>query len=221
MNESKTIQSDDLIDLSPLAEDRLVRIELAYARDDNLLFGERIYRNDAKLHAHVIIAKIIKEAAKTAQEAGYRMVLYDSFRSTDAQARMLQTQAVRDNPQWLEEPRLLSPPGAGAHPRGMAIDCSLETLDGELLDMGTPFDYLAADPSPAHNKAHRQHPDLSDEVLHNRALLDGFMLGAAELCEMQLFLLPQEWWDFRLPREIYEQYSPLSDNDVSAEKRCI
>ena len=52
---------------------------------------------------------------------------------------------VKDNLHWLEEPRLLSPPGAGGHLRGMAIDIGLEDAQGRLLDMGTVFDYLAED----------------------------------------------------------------------------
>ena len=221
MNDSKTIQSDDLIDLTPLSADGLVRIDLAYARDDNLLFGEQIYRADARMHAHKMLAGIVREAAERARDAGYRIILYDALRTTDAQAKMLETQAVRDNSHWLEEPRLLSPPGAGAHPRGMAIDCSLETLEGALMDMGTPFDYLATDPSPAQNKAHRAHPDLTDGIVENRALLDGFMIDASQSCGTDLLLLPQEWWDFRLFPEIYEQYAPLSDADLRPEMRCL
>ena len=39
------------------------------------------------------------------------------------QTAMGKTQIVKDNPDWLEEPnRMVSPPGNGAHPRGMAID---------------------------------------------------------------------------------------------------
>lgn len=195
-----------------------LRVECAYARDDNLLFGERIYRADAKLWLHADLAGIVLKAAEMAQKSGYRLILYDGLRTVEAQEKMLRTDQVKKNPQWLEEPRLLSPPGAGAHPRGMAIDLSLETAAGALLDMGTPFDFLAASPAPEHNQAHRLHPQPS-EIARNRALLDGFMRGASESLNIPLFFLPQEWWDYRLPTEIWQNYAPLHDRGLPPERR--
>ena len=196
------------------------RVEVAYARDDNLLFGERIYRADAQLWLHKDLAAVVVEASKLAAEKDFRIVLYDGLRTTSAQAKMLETRAVKDHPHWLEEPRLLSPPGAGAHPRGMAIDVSLESLGGELLDMGSAFDYLSDDPSPAGNIAHREHAH-GDAVRVNRALLDGLMMDAAAQAGVELLPLPQEWWDFRLPADVYGQYAPLADEDLpSAMQIC-
>jgi D-alanyl-D-alanine dipeptidase len=40
------------------------------------------------------------------------------------------------------------------------------------------------------------------------------MMDAAEQAGVELFPLPQEWWDFRLPAEIYGQYAPLADEDL-------
>jgi len=140
------------------------------------------------------------------------------LRTTTAQALMLETQTVKEHPHWLEEPRLLSPPGAGAHPRGMAIDVSLETFNGELLDMGSAFDHLSDDPSPAANIAHRDYAH-NESVLENRSLLDGFMMDAARAMGAELLALPQEWWDFRLPVEVYEKYVPLADEDLPMDMR--
>ncbi len=217
----KTIPAEDLLSLSAQALLFPLRIDLAYARGDNLLFGERIYRDGAQLWLHKDLAAVVLKASSLAAARKVRLVLFDGLRTTDAQERMLNTQAVRDNPQWLQEPRLLSPPGAGAHPRGMAIDCTLETLEGEALDMGTEFDFLSSDPSPARNPAHRQHPRLSDAARKNRALLDFCMMEAAKECGVELTGLPQEWWDFRLPAEIYGNYAPLSDEDLPPEIKML
>ncbi|MEZ5814658.1 MAG: M15 family metallopeptidase [Alphaproteobacteria bacterium] len=208
------INPADLVNMHSLHEEGLARIELAYARSDNLLFGERIYREDARLWVHKALAVIIEGAVRSLREQSLRLVLYDGLRTTDAQALMLKTRAVRSNPHWLEEPRLLSPPGAGAHPRGMAIDCSLETLDGELLDMGTPFDDL----SP---QAHRDAPDISDAARENRRILHSAMAEAAGKSSAELLPLPQEWWDFRLPPAVYERYAPLSDADLPPDMRMV
>lgn len=206
-------------DLEEIKENSSLRIELAYAQENNLLFGERIYRKEAKLWAHRDMAKIILQAAQIVYAQGYRLIVYDCLRTTDAQQKMLETQRVKDNPHWLEEPRLLSPPGAGAHPRAMAVDVSLETQDGTLVDMGTPFDFLAQNAAAEHNPAHRDHPNLSAQVRVNRRILEDAMLGAAKTLKFNLMVLPQEWWDFRFPSFIYNSYAPLSDKDLPQEMK--
>ncbi len=199
-----------------------LRVEVAYARADNLLFGETIYRPDAKLWLHRDLAEIVLEASKICMQLhGFKFVLYDGLRTTDAQEKMLHTQRVKDNPQWLEEPRLLSPPGMGGHPRGMAIDITLEDKNGQLLDMGTPFDFLAANPKPLHNLAHRQHPKTPKQAVFNRSYLAQSMLTAAEKFGRKILPLPEEWWDFRLPPDVFNEYAPLADADLPAEMRMV
>lgn len=217
MKTLQKISPQDLVQIEDQAD--ALRVEVAYARDDNLLFGERIYRYDAKLWLYKDLAQIVLRAAKIFQDQDLRLILYDGLRTSDAQERILKTQAVRDNPHWLEEPRLLSPPGAGAHPRGMAIDCSLESGDGQLLNMGTEFDFLAEDSSPETNPAHRNHPNLSKEVIANRKILDKGIVQAADEAGITLLALPQEWWDFRLPPEVYELYEAISDADLPHDMR--
>lgn len=218
MTALKIIRPDQLVNMHDHTDSN-IRIDLAYARDDNYLFGECIYKEDAQLFIYEALGDIVLDVAQSVKEQGYRLVLYDSLRTSDAQARMLETQNVKDNPQWLEEPRLLSPPGKGAHPRGMAVDCSLETMDGELLDMGTVFDFLAEDASAEVNAAHRAHPYLSDTVKANRKILDDAFDAAAHKLGIALFPLPQEWWDFRLPPAYTDRYAPLSDADLPPHMR--
>ncbi len=189
-------------------------IDLAYARNDNLLFGERIYKKSAQLWLYKDLAEIVFTASKYCfEEYKVRFILYDGLRTTDAQEAMMRTKRVLDNPHWLEKPRLLSPSGAGGHPRGMAIDIGLEDKSGELLDMGCMFDCLT-------ERAHREH-EHSPKIMHNREMLDNSMDMAARNLNVQLLPLPEEWWDFRLPPEIYEQYKPLSDNNLPKHMRLV
>lgn len=216
------IDPKDLVCMNDACFGSPMRVDLAYARADNLLFGEAIYRADARLFLHDVLAKIVIESASLCYKRyGLNLILYDGLRTVDAQERMLLTQRARDNPQWLEPPRLLSPPGAGGHPRGMAVDIGLETPEGELLDMGTPFDFLAKDPSPEENPAHRNYQGHSNAVYANRALLDDVMLEAADMHGVALVLLPEEWWDFRLPMAFYQHYMPLHEHDLPADMRLM
>lgn len=190
------------------------RVDLAYARKDNLLFGEQIYRKGAQLWLYDDLARIVQRAAKLCVERHQiRFVLYDGLRPTDAQEMMMRTKRARDNPQWLEPPRLLSPAGVGGHPRGMAIDIGLARFDGRLVDMGTDFDFLAAYSDSERNPAHRQYKHTQD-IRANRAVLDSCMAEAAEHYDRPILPLPEEWWDFRLMPEYYNQYAPISDKDL-------
>ena len=211
---SKTISPEDLICMSDYVWEHPIAIKLEYAQENNLLFGEQIYKTGAKLWLYKDLAKIVIEASQRVyKETGGTLVLYDGLRVTDAQAKMLETQRVKDNPQWLEAPRLLSPPGQGGHPRGMAVDVSIMKEGGEMLDMGTEFDFLAEDPSMSKNPAHRFYPH-PDEVKENRKILNVAMIGAATKFGMRINPLPQEWWDYRLPDDVYNEYAPLSDADL-------
>ena len=228
MESNRKITLDQLVPMDLFVDEFPLRIEVAYAHDNNLLFGERIYKADARLVLHKDLALIVLKAAQTLREKhNLRLVLFDGLRTIDAQEKMLETQRVKDNPGWLEEPRLLSPPGAGGHPRGMAVDVTLETMDGALLDMGTAFDYLASDPRPEHNPAHRNHPHLSEEVMKNRNILHNAILKAGEKLvaagEVKVMAagLPEEWWDFRFPAEYYNQYAPLRDSDLPRTLQCL
>jgi len=217
----KSINPDELICLHDYLDSYPIRIELVYAHSSPLNIFGAIYRPDAKLWLHRDLSNIVLEAADRVHKAyGYRLVLYDGLRTIEAQERMVKSDIVKANPHWLQEPgRLLSPPGTGAHPRAMAIDASLEDENGLLLDMGTVFDYLAENSSVEHNPAHREHPNLSEHIHRNRAILNNAMLGAAEKFEINLFPLPQEWWDFRFQATHYNQYAPLYDKDLPNEIR--
>lgn len=219
----RNIQPTSLINMSSLPDaGRMYKIELAYAKNDNLLFGERIYNPAANLYLHEDLASIVMKAANIClQEHNARFILYDGLRTIEAQQKMLGTKRVRENPHWLEEPRLLSPPGTGGHPRGMAIDIGLEDLNGNLIDMGTEFDFLAKNPHENFNPAHRFYKNLSDEVIKNRKKLDNSMARAAEELNLPISPLPQEWWDFRFPADFYNQYAPISENDMPEDMRLL
>ena len=202
---------NDFVSIHPL------RIELAYAYDRSPNIFGKIYHDGAKLWLYKDLAKIVCQAAQHVQRLhGLSLVLYDGLRTIEAQEKMQASPVVQKNLHWLEEPgRLLSPPGAGAHPRGMAIDLSLER-DGQPLEMGIVFDHLAEDSGPEHNPAHREYKGHSKAVYRNRSILDEAMMAAAHERGHDLLALPQEWWDYRFPADIYQVFAPLSDADLPA-----
>jgi len=218
----KMLSPDQFIALDEYQNSHPVRIELAYAFNHlPNIFGV-IYHDEARLWIYEPLGRVVLKAAEYIFDTNrFYIVVYDSLRTVDAQRKMQQTEIARRNPQWFDEPRVLSPPGAGAHPRGMAVDIGLMREDGTLVDMGTVFDHLAEDARPEANPAHRAYVHLTDEHRKNRDILNSAMLRAAGEVGIPLHLLETEWWDFRLPKDVYEQYEALSDVDLPPAMRMV
>lgn len=192
-----------------------VSVDVVYAQADHPrnIFGQAIYRPGARLWLHEDLARVVLLAARTLQDrAGWSLELKDGLRPVEAQQAMQQTAIVQANPHWYEPGprRLLSPPGQGAHPRGMAIDVCVRGPDGGEIDMGTPFDYLTEDRE--NNPAARAYRDLPEEILTRRALLETAFTDAGERLSLPVVPLPSEWWDFRFPPETYNLYAPVHDS---------
>ncbi len=218
----KNISANDMIPMDLFKGAYPLEVRLAYALDDLPNIFGKIYAKGAYLWLHRDLAKTVALAAHLChQESGCSFILYDGLRTSEAQEKMAHSAIVKANPQWMQEPRLLSPPGAGAHPRGMAIDISLMDRGGRLVDMGTDFDHLSENPHQDFNAAHRGYTHLSHTHAKNRDILNKAMAEAASRLDLPLLALPQEWWDFRFPREIYEIYAPLSDADLPPEMRMV
>lgn len=214
----KVIEAKDLVDIQAAADSAGIRLrtDLIYAdaaHPLNQTFAEAIYTSRAKMWMHKELADVVLRAAAAANKQGLRFVLTDCLRTTDAQERMMQTKTVRANPHWTAPGpgMLLSPPGAGAHPRAMAVDILLEDRDGNVIDMGTQLDHFSTD--PAVNPAARNYP-FPPHIMANRKLLEQLMVSAAQELGREILPLPSEWWDFRFPARVYENYAPLSDSDL-------
>lgn len=216
------ITPDNLVAFDDYLSSHPIKIDLVYAKPshpDNM-FKCGIYRPDARMWGHRELAPVVLRAAEICfKKTGWVFELKDCLRTYEAQALMRETDIVKANPHWLEEPgRLLSPPGAGGHPRGMAIDIILVDKNGDEIDMGTPFDYLTTD--RANNPAARNYTRFGDDekrnqqVLYHRRVLEESMMDAAKEKGCELLPLPQEWWDFRFPKSYSETFSPVRDAEL-------
>lgn len=216
------ISPGDLVCIETMARGRglPLRCDVVYARPDHPenMFGA-LYRPDARIWAHRDLAEILAGAARQGfEERRQILVVRDVLRTVEAQQKMNDCPLVRANPHWtVGENLLISPPGTGAHPRAMAADVTLEDENGEIVPMGTPFDFFSEDLDD--NPAARDYTNLPKECLENRAFLTRIMMDSARRCGVRLWPLPSEWWDFRFPPDIYERYAPLSDADLPPDMR--
>jgi len=217
----KKIAPTELVALDDFVSTHPVKVDVVYAQPDHPdnMFKAGIYRPDAKMWGHRELVAIILAAAQICfKKTGWIFEIKDCLRTYEAQSLMRETDIVKAHPQWLEEPgRLLSPPGAGGHPRGMAVDIVLVDKNGAEIDMGTRFDFLTED--RANNPAARNYTKFSKTILDNRKILEDSMMQAAAEAGRELLPLPQEWWDFRFPKSYSEQFEPICDADLPPEMR--
>lgn len=187
-----------------LEADHPLSVDLVYAQADHPrnIFKTALYAHSAQLWLHKDLAKIILRAAhKLNEDFGWRVVLYDGLRPIEAQQRMHATDKVRiENPRWsIDGNPYLSLPGQGGHPRGMAVDISIEGLD-----MGTAFDEMT--PQSA-----RDYTGFDKTILDNRNHLEMALGEAAAALHLPLIPLSSEWWDFRFPKSYSDAFAPVCD----------
>lgn len=217
-----SIKPADLICMDDYVGNEPIAIDLVYANaaHPENIFKTALYRADAKLWLHKKFAYIVLDVARlAAQERNATLVLKDGLRTVEAQTAMQKTDIVKANPQWCTPgpDRLLSPPGSGGHPRGMAVDVTLADDNGKEWDMGTSFDHLTTD--AAVNPAARNYRIFPANVLENRDYLEKLFLKAAEKAGQDVLPLPSEWWDFRFPNAYSSQFEAIFDKDLPASMR--
>ena len=178
-------------------------------------FGE-LYHDKADIYIHKDLLVIVLSAAvKVNREHGYRIQIDDSLRTVDAQQIMEKVAVARN---WNDD--LVSRPGNGMHPKGLAVDAELTDTDGNLVDMGSHFDEFFEISDRYHNKSHREYVRLTPEQKANREILDGAMLFAAGEHHVELQLLPEEWWDYRFKSDPFG-IVPAADKNLPVKMRQI
>jgi D-alanyl-D-alanine dipeptidase len=205
----RTLVAMDLFPSEP------IEIDLVYAdagHPENI-FETAAYHGAARLSLHQDLAGVVLHAARKLQRArGWTLILKDGLRPVEAQQTLINTDIVRTNPHWLEEPRLLSSPGQGAHPRGMAIDVSVRDSTGEPVNMGTAFDAMVPESA-------RSYQGFGADILANRKALEEAFVQAGAARGVPILPLPSEWWDFRIPSAVHGIYAPIFDADLPAPLR--
>ena len=177
-----------LEEIAPPAFDLFV--DLRYATQDNLT-GKPIYKR-AGCHLHPDAAVLLRRAVDLARPLGLKLYVYDAYRPPAAQWALWNHMP---NPDFIADPRRGS-----HHSRGVAVDLTLATPQGDRLEMGTGFDAI----TPM-----SYHADLavSPEAQRNRLLLLGLMSAAG------WDFYSKEWWHYQLfqPR----RYKLIEDGAIA------
>jgi D-alanyl-D-alanine dipeptidase len=126
---------------------------------------------------HEEAADKLKTAVMLAKTQGYRFMIYDAFRPSEAQWKLWEH---TPDPSFLADPRRGSP-----HSRGVAVDLALCQYDFTPLDMGTAFDAFTP-------RSHHGRLDVHAQAQRNRLLLMGIMTTAG------WDFYRNEWWHYQL-----------------------
>lgn len=172
------------VPLERLADTAFVRLadysdafsyEMRYATENNFL--KAVVYPCAECYTRVKTAQALIKANAVFREKGYRIRFFDCYRPNSVQYKMWE---LVPNPQYVA-----NPVKGSIHNRGGAVDITLETLEGEKLEMGTDFDFFGP-------RAHHDFTDLPPGVLENRRILketmESFGFGS----------IRTEWWHYNL-----------------------
>jgi L,D-peptidoglycan transpeptidase YkuD (ErfK/YbiS/YcfS/YnhG family) len=89
-----------------------------------------------------------------------------------------------------KEEYVADPEKGSLHNFGAAVDLSIVDQDGNLLDMGTPFDYFGELAQPSYEDRFLKDGTLTKKQVENRRLLRKVMQEAG------FQTIPDEWWHF-------------------------
>ncbi len=152
-------------------------VDLRYATEDNFL-GKAVYPEGARCLLLPAVAERLAQAERALETRGFRLKAWDCYRPLHVQWAMWKLVPVKG---YVADPRTGS-----NHNRGGAVDVTLVTLDGEPVEMPTPFDTFGP---AAHHGSNAGTAEARDhrETLRRAMVEAGFRPNR------------MEWWHYDAP----------------------
>ena len=164
-----------------IKNNELFVLDIRYATKNNFV-GEEMY-DCGKCFLRTPAAEALNDVAKSLKQIGYKIVLFDCYRPKPVQQKL-----------WYKvpDPNYVTPPEKGSmHNRGLAVDLSIVDKQGNLLEMGSDYDYFGIE-------AHTDYFEHPEQVLKNRKLLQDLMV------KYGFKGIRTEWWHFSFVDASYE-----------------
>jgi len=177
-----------LVEVSPENVPGVV-LDLRYAGTNNIT-GRSLYP-EAKAYLRAETIQKLRKVAKNLQEEGYRLVIWDAWRSASAQQAL-----------WKAKPdgKYLTPPSKiSRHRRGTSVDLSLADQEGKILEMPSDHDEFNA-------KADEDFSDVPKEAARRAQILRAAMFNAG------FSGVPDEWWHYDL--RDWADYEPIEGKEL-------
>lgn len=165
-----------------------ILVDLKYSSDDNFLgfnFYGDLQNAFVQYECYLKLAKAYE--ILQAKNSGYTFIIFDALRSVEAQQLMWDSVKVEPSKKhWY----VANPQRGSIHNFGMALDISIVNEFGEVLDMGTDFDYFGELAFPDKTEEFYKKGELSLEQYNNRNLLMNIMREAG------FYVSKTEWWHY-------------------------
>lgn len=177
------IQTTTAFDMPEVEDGRLVKIidyipdaviDLRYATTNNFT-GVVLYDDSEAYLCYGAVKKLI-EVQKELKEKGYRILIWDAYRTPEAQRKLWE---VYPDPNFVADPRN----GLTSHSRGGTVDISIVYEDGSPVEMPSEFDEFSA-------VADRDYSDVSEEARENALMFQEIMYKNG------FRGYSGEWWDY-------------------------
>ena len=188
-----------LVDVTTL--DEAITVDLKYATTDNFV-GRNMYGSLRRAYVTRETGRSLQKALAALRKVdpGYGFIIYDAARPLSVQRVMWD--AVKGTP---NEKYVAKPHRGGPHNYGMAVDIGL-TLNGRVVDMGTPFDTFTADAHITDEAGLVKCGRITAEAKRNRELLRQALRSAG------FTTFSREWWHFtRYSMKYTRQHLKLLD----------
>lgn len=175
-----------LVDIQQL--DSTIVVDLKYSGTDNFL-GMDVYGGMQRAYLQPDVAERLVRSQQYLQriKPGYSLIVFDAARPLSVQQKMWD---IVEAP-FAEKVKFLSNPANGSlHNFAAAVDVSILDKEGNLLDMGTGFDYMGELAYPALEQEMLEQGHLQSVHLENRQLLRKVMRHGG------FWGIRTEWWHF-------------------------
>lgn len=182
----QTCINNGLIDVTKL--DSTIIVKMAYATDSNFMHVD-MYGDFDKAYLQKAIAEKLVLANKSLkqQKPGYTIIVYDAARPLAVQQLMWNSLS---GPDYEKEKFVANPAKGSLHNFGCAVDLSIVDDKGNVLDMGTPYDFSGELAYPIYEEKFLKSGKLTQQQYDNRKLLYTVMKKAG------FSPIDSEWWHF-------------------------
>ena len=169
-----------------IRESAEVVLDLKYSTLDNFMKTD-VYGGFSRCFLSPLAANMFAETCKDLRRrhSHLQFHVWDALRPRSVQARFYDH--LKDTP---FRDYVAAPHPGSLHNFGMALDLTLQTRDGRLLDMGTDFDHFGDLSQPKLEKQFLASGTLTPLQLENRLLLRSLLEGQG------FTVLEHEWWHF-------------------------
>lgn len=162
-------------------------IDLRYATTNNFT-GVVLYDDSDAYLCYGTVKKLI-EVQKELKEKGYRILIWDAYRTPEAQKKLWE---VYPDPNFVADPRN----GLTNHSRGGTIDIAIVYEDGSPVELPSEFDEFSA-------VADRDYSDVSEKARENALMFQEIMYKNG------FKGYSGEWWDYT----DIDSYTIIFDNE--------